>query len=103
MYDVFTGHDDSASRYEIRVNGHLAPRWAVWFDGMSITPHDDGTTLIHGTVTDQSALHGLLHKVSDLGLALLSVTSQAHGDARNRNADPSRPNGPGPTNTRSTR
>jgi hypothetical protein len=61
-------------RYEIRVKGHLADRWAGWFDGMSITRQADGTTLLHGPVADQSALHGLLRKVSDLGLPLLSVT-----------------------------
>jgi len=63
-----------AGQYEIRVRGHLAPRWAQWFDGMPLTRHDDGTTVIQATVADQSALHGLLRKVSDLGLPLVSVT-----------------------------
>jgi hypothetical protein len=67
-------------RYEIRVKGHLADRWAGWFDGMSITRQADGTTLLHGPVADQSALHGLLRKVSDLGLPLLSVTPTHHDD-----------------------
>jgi hypothetical protein len=61
--------------YEIRVRGRLAPRWAGWFDGMTLTRHDDGTTVIHGLVADQSALHGLLRKVADLGLPLVSVTA----------------------------
>jgi hypothetical protein len=61
-------------RYEIRVKGHLADRWAAWFDGMTLTRQADGTTVLHGPVTDQSALHGLLRKVSDLGLPLVSVT-----------------------------
>ena len=61
-------------RCEIRVKGHLADRWAGWFDGMSITRQADGTTLLDGPVADQPALHGLLRKVSDLGLPLLSVT-----------------------------
>jgi hypothetical protein len=61
-------------RYEIRVTGHLTPRWATWFDGMTLTPQDDGTTVISGPVADQSALHGLLGKLSDLGLPLVSVT-----------------------------
>jgi hypothetical protein len=61
-------------RYEIRVKGHLADRWAAWFDGMTLTRQADGTTVLHGPVADQSALHGLLRKVSDLGLPLLSVT-----------------------------
>ena len=62
-------------RYEIRVTGHLASRWAACFEGMTLTAQDDGTTVIHGPVTDQSALHGLLRKLSDLGLPLVSVTS----------------------------
>ncbi len=61
-------------RYEIRVIGHLAPRWAAWFDGMTLTPQDDGTTVIDGPIADQSALHGLLRKLSDLALPLVSVT-----------------------------
>ena len=65
-------------RYEIRVRGHLAPRWAAWFDGMALDPQDDGTTVIDGPVADQSALHGLLRTISDLGLPLVSVTP---GDA----------------------
>lgn len=63
-----------SERYEIRVTGHLAPRWAAVFVGMTLTPQDDGSTVIEGPVADQSALHGLLRKLSDLGLALVSVT-----------------------------
>ena len=62
-------------RYEIRVRGHLAPRWAPWFDGMALVVQDDGTTVIDGPVADQSALHGLLRTISDLGLPLVSVTA----------------------------
>jgi len=62
-------------RYAIQVRGHLAPRWASWFDGMALTPRDDGTTVIDGPVADQSALHGLLRTISDLGLPLVSVTA----------------------------
>jgi hypothetical protein len=62
-------------RYEIRVRGHLTPRWAPWFDGMALVPRDDGTTVIDGPVADQSALHGLLRTISDLGLPLVSVTT----------------------------
>ena len=61
-------------RYEIRVKGHLADRWAAWFDGMTLTRRADGTTVLDGPVVDQSALHGLLRKVSDLGVPLISVT-----------------------------
>jgi hypothetical protein len=61
-------------RYEIRVKGHLADRLAAWFDGMTLTRRADGTTVLDGPVADQSALHGLLRKVSDLGVPLVSVT-----------------------------
>ncbi len=61
-------------RYEIRIAGHLDPPWAAWFDGLSLTDHSDGTTVLRGAVADQTALHGLLQKVRDLGLPLLSVT-----------------------------
>ena len=60
--------------YEIRLKGHLDGRWAAWFDGLSLTRESDGTTVIHGLVADQAALHGLLAKVRDLGLPLISVT-----------------------------
>jgi hypothetical protein len=72
MSETSTGHHD-AGHYEIRITGHLDSRWAAWFDGLSLT-HADGTTVIHGPVADQAALHGLLQKVRDLGLPLLSVT-----------------------------
>jgi hypothetical protein len=62
-----------AGRYEIRLKGHLDTRWAAWFDGMTLTHDGDGTTLIHGPVVDQAALHGLLAKVRDVGLPLVSV------------------------------
>ena len=62
-----------AERYEISVSGRLAPRWAAYFEGMTITALDDGTTVLHGPVADQSALHGLLRRLSDLGLPLVSV------------------------------
>jgi hypothetical protein len=66
--------DDEAGRYEIRVKGHLASRWAARFDGMSLTNCSDGTTSIRGPVTDQAALHGLLQRLRDTGLPLISVT-----------------------------
>jgi hypothetical protein len=59
--------------YEIRIEGHLDPEWADWFDGMSITLEEDGTTLLSGPVPDQSALYGLLRKVRDLGSTLVGV------------------------------
>lgn len=66
-------------RYEIRLKGHLDTRWAAWFDGLSLTRERDGTTLLSGPVVDQAALHGLLQKVRDLGLPLLSVTCSDPG------------------------
>ena len=59
--------------YQIRIRGHLGPRWADWFEGLTITPEDSGDTLLTGPVVDQAALHGLLRRVRDLGLPLLSV------------------------------
>ncbi len=60
-------------RYEIRIHGHLGPRWASRFDGMNLTAEDDGTTVIRGPVVDQAALHGLLQTLRDLGITLLSL------------------------------
>ncbi len=65
---------DGCPRYEIRLKGHLDPRWAAWFAGLSLTTGDDGTTALRGPVVDQAALHGVLDKVRDTGLVLLSVT-----------------------------
>jgi len=59
--------------YEIRIEGHLDQQWTDWFDGMTITLEEDGKTLLTGLVVDQAALHGLLKKVRDLGLPLVSV------------------------------
>jgi hypothetical protein len=63
-----------AEQYEIRLKGHLAGRWSAWFDDLILTRDSDGTTLIEGPVVDQAALHGLLQKVRDTGLPLVSVT-----------------------------
>ena len=62
-----------AGQYEIRLAGHLDQRWAAWFDGLTLTHQDDGTTVLHGPVVDQAALHGLLQKIRDLGLPLVSA------------------------------
>ena len=72
MTDISTANE--AGRYEIRLKGHLDNRWASWFDGMTLTTNSDGTTTITGIVVDQSALHGLLQKVRDVGVPLISVT-----------------------------
>ena len=73
---------DTPTWYEIRVQGHLDPRWSAWFDGMSITHHPDGTTTLHGPVADQAALYGLISKLRDLGLTLLGVTQRSPPDGR---------------------
>jgi hypothetical protein len=63
-----------AGRYEIRVRGHLDPRWAAWFDGTGLTAEGDGTTVVHCPAVDQAALHGVLRKLRDIGLPLISVS-----------------------------
>ena len=68
-----SGHVGS-QQYEIRVKGHLGPQWAAWFDGLSLVNGDDGITVIRGPVVDQSALHGLLQKLRDVGIPLVSLT-----------------------------
>lgn len=67
-----------ARRYEIRIEGHLDTRWAAWFEGMSLIHAPDGTTALSGMVADQAALHGLLQKLRDLGVPLISVTDGGH-------------------------
>jgi hypothetical protein len=74
--------ENDATEYEIRVKGRLASRWAEWFDGMTLTPGEDGTSVISGVVADQSALHGLLRKLGDLGVPLVSVTRSRPNDAK---------------------
>ncbi len=59
--------------YEIRIQGVLDPRWSAWFDGLRVSSDEPGHTTIAGPVGDQAALHGLLAKVRDLGLPLVSV------------------------------
>src|SRR5258707_6320863 len=59
--------------YQIRIRGHLGRQWTDWFGGLTITLEDNGDTLLTGPVVDQAALHGLLRKVRDLGVPLLSV------------------------------
>ncbi|SBS71887.1 hypothetical protein [uncultured Microbacterium sp.] len=61
-------------RYEIRLRGQLDQRWSGWFDGFTLTSQRDGTTTLTGSVADQAALHGLLRRVGDLGVTLISVT-----------------------------
>jgi hypothetical protein len=79
-------HDSSEDRYEpglyeIRVKGHLDDRWVHWFGGLTITLEDNGVTLLTGPVVDQAALFGLLKKVRDTGMTLLSVNRVEPGPA----------------------
>ncbi len=67
-------------RYEIRITGHLASRWAAAFEGLTLTRHADGTTVLGGLIADQPALHGLLRRLGDLGLPILSVRTVAEDD-----------------------
>ena len=67
--------NSNAKVYEIRLKGHLEARWVKWFDGLAITLDENGNTLLSGPVVDQAALHGLLKKVRDVCLPLLSVNS----------------------------
>ena len=87
MSQLSAGHDDGPGWYEIRLKGHLDSRWAAWFDGLSITRCDDGTTIIHGPVADQAALHGLVQKTRDLGLPLISVTFAEPGHSQAPDAE----------------
>jgi len=64
---------DEAGQYEIRIHGHLDGRWAGWFEGLTLTLEENGDTLISGRVIDQAALFGLLRRVRDAGMALVSV------------------------------
>jgi hypothetical protein len=64
---------DPPSTYLIRIKGRLEPRWSAWFEGLTVIPEANGDTLLRGPVVDQAALHGLLTRVRDLGLPLLSV------------------------------
>jgi hypothetical protein len=70
---------DGIPQYEICVKGRLGPRWSAWFDGLSLTSEDDGTTVIRGPVVDQAALHGLLQKLRDVGIPLVSLTQIPSG------------------------
>jgi hypothetical protein len=74
--------------YEIRIKGHLDPSWSDWFDGMTIIHEDNGETLLAGTVADQAALHGLVTRVRDLGIQLISVNPvEKTTDSREEVAD----------------
>jgi hypothetical protein len=78
--EVNPEHDaDQAMVYQIRIKGHLRDLWSDWFDGLTITLEEDGHTLLAGRESDQAALHGLLKKVRDLGMPLISVNCLDRG------------------------
>jgi hypothetical protein len=68
-----TPHSHESGPYEIRLTGHLDAHWTAWFDGLTVSSESDGTTVISGEIVDQAALHGVLQRVRDLGLPLVSV------------------------------
>ena len=70
--------------YQLRIKGHLGPKWTDWFGGMTITPEEGGETLLTGPVVDQAALHGLLRKVRDLGMPLISAIRVEPSSRRTR-------------------
>jgi hypothetical protein len=75
MNEIYESTEDDyePGLYEIRIKGHLDDHWAAWFSGLTLKLEDNGNTLLTGRVADQAALHGLLKKVRDLGIPLLSV------------------------------
>ena len=79
-------HD--GGRYELRVKGHLDARWEDWFDGLTLTRLDDGSTTMQGWVADQAALHGLLQRLRDRGLLLISVNEVGPQDTDERPHEP---------------
>lgn len=78
MNDRTATTDPDRGWYEIRVRGQLAPHWSASFEGLVLTPLEDGTTLLRGPVADQAALHGLLRRLADIGIPLLSLRQQDH-------------------------
>jgi hypothetical protein len=76
---------DKLQVYQLRIKGHLDSRWTAWFEGLSITREEGGDTLLTGPVADQAALHGLLKKLRDLGLTLVSVSPLDPGQADQSN------------------
>ena len=75
MSSAFNSESDAGQPmvYQIRIKGHLGRQWADWFEGLAITLEDNGETLLTGAVIDQAALHGLLRKVRDVAMPLISV------------------------------
>lgn len=75
-------HQRESTGYQIKLKGHLGPQWSEWFEGLTVTLTDHGETVLTGPVTDQAALHGVLKRVRDLGLPLISVVRVEPGQIR---------------------
>ena len=92
-YKVMSNNSDPTTNpgqpvvYQIRLKGHLGSEWTDWFEGLTITLEEDGDTLLTGPVIDQAALHGLLKKVRDLGMPLVSVSPLEPGHATTLGTD----------------
>jgi len=78
---------DQSVVYQIRIKGQLDSQWTDWFEGMTITLEDNGDTLITGPVVDQAALHGLLKRIRDLGLPLVSVCPVSSPEVRSNSSE----------------
>jgi hypothetical protein len=72
-------HPNPPIVYEIRIKGHLDSQWTDWFSGLTVTLEENGDTLLTGPVIDQAALHGLLKKIRDLGMPLISISLRESG------------------------
>ncbi|MCB0114008.1 MAG: hypothetical protein KDD84_07950 [Caldilineaceae bacterium] len=70
---------DSSTTYEIKVHGQLDDQWRAWFDDLKVTPTEDGDTILSGAIVDQAALYGVLKRINNLGLRLISVNSRTKG------------------------
>lgn len=90
MSHQLTPHPDPSPPlvYQIRIKGHLSRQWTTWFEGLTITSEANGDTLLTGTVVDQAALYGLLKKVRDLGIPLVSVIRVEPGQANAPDVNP---------------
>ncbi len=84
-------HEQHGDWYEIRIQGRLDDRWSAWLDGLDLVRAEDGTTVLRGPITDQAALHGVLHKLRDLGLPLLSLTRTERDDPADEPSAPQNP------------
>lgn len=78
---------DEPGVYQIRMKGHLGHEWAVWFEGLTVTLEGGGNTLLTGLVMDQAALHGLLKKIRDLGMPLISVNRAGRDETHSQNQE----------------